>query len=161
MKYERIVIVCTGNICRSPIAEALLRARLAKSGHGAVEVSSMGVRGLEGCPATPEARKACSENGIDISAHRARGLVAAELAEADLVFTMDLVQRELVVETCPELESRTFLLAAWPHEAGLNDVVRDPIGRPLRVYRQVFADIDSHVQRILPYLVQGRHRSMS
>lgn len=158
MEYNRIVIVCTGNICRSPMAEGLLRARLAQVGAAAIDVSSMGVRGLEGRPATAEARKACREKGIDISTHRARALVPEELAEADLVFTMDLVQRELVLEACPQLESRTFLLAAWPREAGLGDVVHDPIGRPLRVYRQVFADIERHVSRILPHLAGEARR---
>ncbi len=156
MAYNRIVVVCTGNICRSPMAEGVLRTRLARVGCRGIEVSSMGVRGLEGRPATPEACRACSEHGIDISAHQARALVMEELAGADLVLTMDLVQRDIVLEVRPELESRTVLLAAWPREARLGDIVHDPIGRPLRVYRQVFADIERHVSRIVPYLLGQR-----
>jgi len=148
----RIVIVCTGNVCRSPIAEGLFRSYLRRSDGGDVAVSSMGVRGLEGFPADRFARIACEERGIDISGHRARGLAREELMEARLVFTMDLVQKDILLERFPQVEDRVYLLAAWPAPERITDVVPDPVGRSLGAFRRAFTLIDDHVQRIVSAL---------
>lgn len=84
-----ILVVCTGNICRSPIAEGLLRDALQRRfGDAAPVVSSAGTRGLEGSDAMPESVWAAQELGVDISGHLGRRLTAGMAQEADLLLCM-------------------------------------------------------------------------
>jgi protein-tyrosine phosphatase len=94
-----ILVVCTGNICRSPIAEGMLRDALSsRFGDDAPSVSSAGTWGVEGSPPTAEAVAAAAERGIDISAHRARRLAMVPAADADLVIAMAGEHRDIVSE---------------------------------------------------------------
>ncbi len=106
----RILIVCTGNICRSPIAEGLLRQRLMERGIIDVEVESAGVSGLEGYPAEPEAVAALLERDVDISAHLARRLDRRMAQDADLVIAMASGHRDDIARFAPASADRTFTL---------------------------------------------------
>lgn len=86
---DRVLTVCSGNICRSPMAEGLLRARLGP----ARRVASAGLQAVVGRPADPEAVALLRERGIDISSHVARQLTPELLAEFDLVLVMEDAQR--------------------------------------------------------------------
>lgn len=106
-----ILVVCTGNICRSPIAEGALRAVLVERlGDDAPSVASAGTVGLEGSGAMPESVEAAAERGLDISGHAARRLVPDQIRSADLVVTMAAEHREDVVRLVPEASPRTFTL---------------------------------------------------
>jgi len=152
----RIVVVCTGNLCRSPMAEAVLKRRLAALKARHVAVSSMGTMGLQNLPASELAQAVCLEHGLDISAHRSRGLVADELAEAHAVLVMEPVHKEDVAAACPSAAGSVALFGAWPRrEETLDDMVPDPIGRALEYYREVYRQIDRHAARIASHLAQG------
>ncbi|MFE6995703.1 low molecular weight phosphatase family protein [Microbacterium sp. NPDC057659] len=104
-----ILTVCTGNICRSPMAEVLLRARLPQS----VKVHSAGTQAMVGYGMTQDARDLAVERGAEpdaADAHRARYLVEPILAESDLVLTMTREHRTFVVQMMPALIRRTFTL---------------------------------------------------
>jgi protein-tyrosine-phosphatase len=106
-----ILVVCTGNICRSPIAEGLLKAELLRRfGDGAPHVSSAGTAGWEGSPATPEGVDAAAELGVDISTHRARKVRGELLREADLIVCMAGEHRDRLTVQLPEVAGRTFTL---------------------------------------------------
>ncbi|MEE4607290.1 MAG: hypothetical protein V2L15_00250 [Desulfobacteraceae bacterium] len=149
----RIIFVCTGNICRSPMAEGMLRARWREAGRTDLVVSSMGTHGLDHFPAEPLARQVCRENGVDIEAHRSRSLVGDELRAADLVLCMEPAQRRFVQTFFPWIKERIGLLAAWPERGRGDSVIADPMAADLSVFREVFARIDAHLERIVPDLL--------
>ena len=97
----KIVFVCTGNICRSPMGEALLRHELAARGCDDVEVSSCGTWAAAPQPATAHAVSVLQGRGIDLTEHRSRALDAAELAGADLVLAMTSVHVREIEEMAP------------------------------------------------------------
>jgi protein-tyrosine phosphatase len=104
----RVLVVCTGNVCRSPIAEGLLRAALeAKLGDQAPSVASAGTMGWVGSGADPASVEAAAERGVDISAHRARELRSDEVLAADLVLAMARDHEDALADLAP---TRTFTL---------------------------------------------------
>lgn len=135
-----ILVVCTGNVCRSPIAEGSLRVALrARLGSSAPDVASAGTAGWEGWVADPGSVEAAAELGIDLSGHRARGLDPREVSAAALTVTMSRSQRAQVAGLVPEAAARTFtlkefvrLLEALPPDEGDGD---DPARLPALVRR--------------------------
>jgi protein-tyrosine phosphatase len=105
-----ILVVCTGNICRSPIAEGFLRQILADRGIDGVEVDSAGVSGLDGYPAVPEAVSPLVERDVDISSHLARRLTRQMVESADLVVAMASEHRDAMARMAPSAADRTFTL---------------------------------------------------
>jgi len=104
----RVLVVCTGNVCRSPIAEGLLRAALeAKLGDQAPSVASAGTMGWVGSGADPASVEAAAERGVDISTHRARELRSDEVLAADLVLAMARDHEDALADLAP---TRTFTL---------------------------------------------------
>lgn len=107
----RVLVVCTGNVCRSPIAEGLLRAAFrARMGTNAPNVASAGTMGWTGSGADPGSVVAAAERGVDISGHRARDLEADEIARSTLILCMSAEHASAVVAEVPEARSRTFTL---------------------------------------------------
>ncbi|MGZ8566134.1 MAG: arsenate reductase/protein-tyrosine-phosphatase family protein [Actinomycetota bacterium] len=106
-----ILVVCTGNVCRSPLAEGIVRHALrGRVGEEAPTVSSAGVAGWEGSPATAESVAAARELGIDISGHIARRLTPEMIAGADLILAMAEEHRRLTVAAVPSAAPRTFTM---------------------------------------------------
>jgi protein-tyrosine phosphatase len=106
-----ILVVCTGNVCRSPLAEGFLRAALqGRLGASAPTVSSAGTAGWDGSPAMAESVAAAAERGVDISGHQGRALVPDDVDHADLIVGMSAEHRDAVVRLVPEAAGRTFTL---------------------------------------------------
>ncbi len=144
-KVERVVVfVCTGNTCRSPMAEAIARQVLAQGGDEIpTRVMSAGVAAGNGQPMTAEAREALSELDIDAGAHRSRSLTLDMVRDADAVYTMTRAHRDAVLEVAPDLESRIHLLDPDGRD------VKDPIGLPLDEYRSTARALREVIQRRL------------
>lgn len=105
-----ILIVCTGNICRSPMAEGILRGLLAERGAAEIAVESAGVAGWEEQPATQEAILAMQERDIDITGHLARRLGRRMIDAAELIVGMTAEHRDTVARVSPQAAARTFTL---------------------------------------------------
>ena len=151
-KMISIVLVCTGNMCRSAMAEGIMKKRFSELGRNDFVVSSMGIHGQDGSGAVSDAVQVCSENEIDISGHRARALVASELKESDLIFVMEPLQKEFISIFFPQVTDRLFLLGSWPGAESKKGIIKDPIGGAINDFRKSFNVISGHIERIIPFL---------
>ncbi len=153
-KVKNIIFICTGNICRSPMAEGILKHRCREKGRNDLVVSSMGIQGLTDSPAFDFARDVCAEKGIDISSHIARTIVGEELQETDLVLCMETVHRKFLQTFFPWHRNKIFLLGAWPKEKARKSAIKDPMGGSIEDFRRTFNIIQGHIDRILPLLLE-------
>lgn len=147
-----VIFVCTGNICRSPMGEAILRERWKNAGLGGLTVSSMGIHGLDNKPASSLAQQICAENGIDLSGHRSRPLVPDEIRDADLVLSMEGIHQEFLSLFFPQYAEKFSLLGAWPEAPRKKSNIPDPMGGSARVYKKAYTQISTQIDRILPEL---------
>ena len=146
----RLLFVCTGNTCRSPMAEALARRMIEERGWTHVSVSSAGVAGHGGSPASGGAVRAAEAAGLDLSEHRSSGLTPERVEEADLILTMSPGHLYPLVEM--GAGDRAALLTAFAAEEDPTDVpdsVLDPFGGPDAVYRETFDLLERLVDRAL------------
>ncbi|MHC4456394.1 MAG: L-threonylcarbamoyladenylate synthase [Planctomycetota bacterium] len=131
----KFLFVCTGNTCRSPIAEGTFRKYLAKKLDCEVDhldkmgykTFSAGILETSGSPATREAIAACAAKGIDIKAHKSRTLSQELVEESDFIFAMAQMHREQIIALSSAASEKCVLLAE-------NKDIPDPIGQPQQVY---------------------------
>lgn len=144
--FKRILIVCIGNICRSPTAEFLFREKLM---HRDIHVSSAGLSAMVGRPMDAHAMQILKERrGIDAAHHRARQIEPEMMREADLILAMERTHLSVASRLAPEASGKMFLLDKW-HDAS---DVPDPYRQPRRVFEQVHAMIERGVEGWLRYL---------
>jgi protein-tyrosine phosphatase len=136
--FNRILVVCTGNICRSPMAEALLRTRLGDK----FEVASAGTAALIGYPADQMAVAVCTERGLDLSAHRAQQATLPLLTGYDLILALDQTHSQWLNQRYPQMHGRVHKLLRWRGDAD----VADPYCGPRVAFEQALADIASGVE---------------
>ena len=146
-----ILIVCTGNLCRSPMAEGLLRQRLSEEGLDAeYQVRSAGVWAVDDNPASAHAVKVMAEQGIDITDHIAHTITANDVAEAELILVMAREHAQVIQNTWPQYGWKVHRLSEMVDK---RRDVRDPYGGSLREYRacaDTLAEyVDGGIQRIL------------
>ncbi|MCO6450671.1 MAG: hypothetical protein J5I90_07755 [Caldilineales bacterium] len=145
---KQALLVCTGNICRTPMAEALLRRVFAEAGlSDSVEVSSAGTYGVEGGAASEGSVVAMNARDIDITAHRGRQLSRSMMQEADLVLVMAENHRTYIFHTWPQYLAKTFLLSEM---AGDHADIADPIGLDQPAYDRTAEIIENYVRRGFP-----------
>lgn len=124
--FDRILVVCVGNICRSPALERLLQSRLPDK-----QVSSAGLGALVGKPIDAEMKKQLLEGGVDPEGHAARQLNRDMLNQADIVLVMEPGHRKAIADILPGAMAKTFLAGKW-----LGD---ESVGDPYRKSPEVFA----------------------
>lgn len=130
---KTVLVVCIGNICRSPMAEALLRQALPRT-----SIASAGLGALVGRPADPIAVALMKERGLDISEHRARQVTAGVVRQAELILVMENEHKVELQRFHPAATGRVFLLG---------DAERFDIPDPYRQARPVFEDVLHLIQR--------------
>jgi protein arginine phosphatase len=151
---KQILFVCTGNTCRSPLAEALLRSKLQERGVDGVTVGSAGTGAWDGAPASEGAYLVALEHGLDLSGHRAR-LLTRELATgADLVLTM--ARHHLARAEQLGVGGSGYLLGEYAGREGSSAEVRDPFGGDLEGYRETFDELNGMLDAIVTRLERER-----
>ena len=133
MKYQNILFVCAANICRSPMAEGLLKNLVKNDGFasGPVSVRSAGIGNTHGSEASDQAIQVMREKGLDISRHRARTINWEIINGSDLILCMSQDQVSALRQSYAEAQDKFYLLTEF---CGSQGDIDDPSGRPTRVY---------------------------
>lgn len=144
-----ILIVCTGNICRSPVAEALLRDRLQRQGLEGWRVSSAGTWTSPGMPASAYSVEVLAEQGLDIQCHASHPIGRADLLSADLILCMETGHVEALRAEFPREAWKIHLLSEM---SGPGYSVNDPYGGPRARYEQMLRELTDLIDEGLPQI---------
>ncbi|MFC1477306.1 low molecular weight protein arginine phosphatase [candidate division KSB1 bacterium] len=152
--HRNILFVCTGNICRSPMAEGILKVKAEELD---IEVASAGTHAYDGLPASGPAVDFAENLGIDISGHSSRRLSGDMLKKADLVLVMAYEHLDFVGDNYPEFMNKVFLLREFGREsdAAEDPEVHDPVGGNERNYKECILILMEEIGRILPVILSN------
>lgn len=137
--------MCSGNTCRSPLAEGIANKLLA--GREDIEVASAGTSAFEGSPASENSLQVAARHDIDISAHRSRLLNRKRVEGADLIVTMATGHRETIAELAPDALGRTYLLTDFCDEHSGD--IADPVGGGIDTYERTYMMIRRCVETLV------------
>src|SRR5271154_5277107 len=151
---KTILFICTGNVCRSPMAEALFRH--ATKGRGEFRVLSAGIGAMDGQPPTQHSVTAMRELGMDISAQRSRMLMGELVRQADFIFGMTHGHVDTIALMYPQAAEKNFLLREFdetlePYEKDISD----PIGSSYDVYVDCRDQIEQGIAALLKFMEQN------
>lgn len=141
--FNKILVVCTGNICRSPIAEGLLKLSLPDK-----IIFSAGTMAMVGDGADLMSIEVAAAQGLDISAHRAQQLTQPMLQAADLVLTLDGSHGDWINRRYPHFRGKVHKLGRWQQDADVPDPYRRPKALFEQVYQQMASQVDGWVEKI-------------
>src|SRR5580704_15615093 len=151
---KTILFICTGNVCRSPMAEGLFRH--AVQGRGDYRVLSAGLGAMDGQPPSPYAVQAVRELGIDISRQRSRMLTAELVRNADYIFGMTHSHVDTVMLLYPQSADKTFLLREFDETLDTFEKdISDPIGGSYDVYLSCRDQIEQGISSLLRFIEQS------
>ncbi|AHG21847.1 protein tyrosine phosphatase [Chania multitudinisentens RB-25] len=136
--FNSILVVCVGNICRSPTGEQLLKARLPGK-----RIGSAGLGALVGKPADATASEVASQNGVSLVGHQGRQLTAEMCREYDLILVMEKGHIEAVCQLVPEARGKIMLFGHWLAKREIND----PYRQSREAFEFVYRLLDDSAQK--------------
>lgn len=153
-RMKKILFVCTGNSCRSVMAEGLLKKMIKETGGRDIEVYSAGTAAISGFAPTDKTIEVMKRDGIDVSGYKTAKLTPDIIRKADLILTMDNAHKDRVADFVPEAKDKTYLLREYINKKSdiLSYAIEDPIGKPLEVYERVFNIIKESIKELMKRL---------
>ena len=146
-----ILFVCTGNSCRSVMAEGLMRKRLYELGKSDIEVYSAGVMPTKGMPPTDETIMVMKEVDVDVAEFKSKNVTADLVKKAGLILTMEPIHKDIILKQAPQAAAKTFLFKEYQNPSKIlpkGFSVHDPIGKPAADYRVCRDEISTEIDRI-------------
>lgn len=150
-----ILFVCTGNTCRSSMAEGIFKHLLIKNNIENIHVSSAGISAYGGDVANKNAITVLKSKGIDISNHSARQIDDVILTNSDLILTMTDSHKRVLIKYAPEFSNKIFTLREFAYKIngeisdGINLDIDDPYGMDYQVYQLCMAEIETELNKII------------
>ncbi|MFH1939446.1 MAG: low molecular weight protein arginine phosphatase [bacterium] len=165
---KTILFICTGNTCRSAMAEAIFKKMLRerKEDNRRFNIISAGISALPGMSPTPEAIKVMTEQGIDISRHVATQVEEDLVKKADLILVMSDTHKDYIKTKFTFAQDKIYLLKEFAQIGEFKSIqktdenyeVVDPLGRPIEFYRIVARQLKENLEKILDKILEENNR---
>ena len=155
-RIKHILFVCTGNICRSPFAEGLLKKLAQKKGLDHIVADSAGLLALPGNSVTGLAQKVAEEYDVDLSDHIAKSVKEEIIDRSDLILVMEYSHAKELLDAFQEAEGKVFLIRRFARFGSKDRGIADPYGLNYEAYRFCFLDIQDGVLGLAEYLSTGQ-----
>ena len=154
--HRRILFVCSGNQCRSPMAAKMFEKILKRELVEGIEVSSAGTLALNGDTVGEATKEVASSIGIDLSEHTSRPVTAELIRNSDLILVMEEIHKASILGLCPDLDDRVRLLRSFAPHSQPGEEIYDPIGLPPLALRTCFAQILESLEGLVKTIKDGK-----
>ena len=165
---KTILFVCTGNTCRSAMAEGVFKNVLEErtKGNSKIDVISAGISALPGISPTFEAISVMFEQSIDISRHKAIQVQEDLLKKADLILVMSNTHKDYILRKFPFVWNKVFLLKEYAQKDEIKNIqskdenykVVDPLGRPIEFYRIIARELKENLEKVLDKILEENNK---